>query len=76
MIGRTSLEGEPIRPTRFWRWHPAGERVRVCLSSNNWYRCRGCRRYVCACNGAADDMPLHCDDCWAKAQARGLSGRP
>lgn len=31
------------------------------------YRCEGCDRLVPWSNGAADDMPDHCDDCWAQA---------
>lgn len=33
------------------------------------FRCVGCRRLVPWCFGAADDMPLHCDDCWAEMHA-------
>lgn len=28
------------------------------------YTCRGCKRRVPWCFGAADNMPNHCDDCW------------
>lgn len=31
------------------------------------YRCKWCKRWVPWCFGAADDLPLHCDDCWVKA---------
>ena len=34
------------------------------------YICAGCRREVGYCDGGSDDMPHHCDDCWAKAHAR------
>lgn len=37
----------------------------VCLGKT--YVCRGCKRRVPACFGASDDMPNHCDDCWAAA---------
>lgn len=30
------------------------------------FRCAGCKRFVPWCFGAADDLPDHCDDCWAK----------
>jgi hypothetical protein len=33
------------------------------------YRCVGCKRLVPWCFGAADDMPSHCDNCWAEAHA-------
>lgn len=33
------------------------------------FRCAGCLRLVPWCFGSADDMPLHCDDCWAKEHA-------
>jgi len=61
----TRLDGVPIR-RGLLRWHPGGEQVTVCLSSNRSYICKGCRRRCCNCNGAADEMPLHCDDCWAE----------
>lgn len=28
------------------------------------YRCSGCRNYVAWSNGAMDDEPFMCDDCW------------
>lgn len=31
------------------------------------YRCRTCLRFRPACEGAADDLPDDCDECWAKA---------
>lgn len=31
------------------------------------YRCAGCGLVVCPADGAADDMPDHCDSCWVKA---------
>lgn len=31
------------------------------------YVCAGCKKEVPWENGAADDMPNHCDDCWAEA---------
>lgn len=31
------------------------------------YLCAGCSRWVSWDLGAADDMPQHCDDCWALA---------
>lgn len=28
--------------------------------------CKGCKRYVCGwCEGGSDDLPNHCDKCWA-----------
>lgn len=30
------------------------------------WKCPGCDRDVCAGFGAADDLPGHCDSCWAK----------
>lgn len=32
------------------------------------YRCAGCHRKLPWCFGAHDEMPDHCDDCWADAQ--------
>ena len=32
------------------------------------YKCRGCRRWVPWCFGAADNLPHHCDDCWTPPQ--------
>lgn len=29
-----------------------------------WYVCAGCFHVCGWCNGAGDDMPDHCDDCW------------
>lgn len=29
------------------------------------YTCRGCDRSVLWCFGASDNLPFHCDDCWA-----------
>ena len=29
--------------------------------------CAGCEQWVPWSKGADDDMPGHCDDCWAKA---------
>jgi hypothetical protein len=34
-------------------------------SCGGWYFCAGCFQVVGWCNGAGDDMPDHCDDCWA-----------
>lgn len=31
------------------------------------YQCRGCKRHVPWSFGCDDDMPHHCDDCWADA---------
>jgi hypothetical protein len=31
------------------------------------YKCAGCQRWRPWSDGAADDMPDHCDACWAKA---------
>lgn len=31
--------------------------------------CQGCGDAVCYGYGASDDMPEHCDACWAKAHA-------
>jgi len=33
--------------------------------SSKRYTCRGCDRSVPWCFGASDNMPFHCDDCWA-----------
>jgi len=44
-------------------------RTRECVKCAT-YVCRGCKRRVPWCFGAADDMPDHCDDCWAKAHRR------
>jgi hypothetical protein len=30
------------------------------------YKCKGCERVLPWSFGASDDMPDHCDDCWAK----------
>lgn len=35
--------------------------------TNRTYVCAGCLKRVPWSNGAADDMPYHCDECWAKA---------
>ena len=33
------------------------------------FRCRGCKRRRCGwCQGADDNLPFHCNDCWAKAE--------
>lgn len=32
------------------------------------WTCLGCERSFCDREGCADDMPDHCDQCWAKAQ--------
>lgn len=35
------------------------------------WRCKGCGKAACAtCEGAADEMPDHCDDCWVEAQGQ------
>jgi hypothetical protein len=31
------------------------------------YLCPGCKMWRPWCFGAGDDMPDHCDNCWAKA---------
>lgn len=31
------------------------------------YCCASCQRWVPWCYGSADDMPEHCDGCWAAA---------
>lgn len=31
------------------------------------YICRGCLKRVAWSNGAADDMPFDCDECWCAA---------
>jgi hypothetical protein len=36
-------------------------------ASAEMWRCKGCFRLICDGFGAADDMPDHCDDCWALA---------
>lgn len=36
--------------------------------------CIGCDRSVPWCYGAADDMPLHCDDCWALNDEHPIKG--
>lgn len=49
--------------------------MRTCLTDSHasgcgkcrLYKCVGCNRWVPWSNGAADDMPNHCDDCWSKA---------
>lgn len=63
------------------KWWRLGQVLRVflhliaspqcfCDSEDCWvYRCPGCWRIRPWCFGAADDMPDHCDDCWAKAHA-------
>lgn len=38
------------------------------------YVCAGCDRAVLWCFGASDDMPLHCDDCWALNHAQPIHG--
>lgn len=40
--------------------------VREILDGDS-YVCAGCKRRVPNDFGAADDMPDHCDDCWAAA---------
>ena len=42
------------------RWVEEGE-------FTNIYQCAGCRRWRPWCDGAHDDMPDHCDRCWAEA---------
>ena len=32
------------------------------------WRCSGCGRVRPHCDGGSDDMPEHCDRCWAVAQ--------
>lgn len=29
------------------------------------FRCKRCRKYIIWDKGCADDLPFHCDDCWA-----------
>ncbi len=33
------------------------------------YTCVGCQQVTPWENGASDDMPDHCDECWGKAHA-------
>ncbi len=33
------------------------------------FRCAGCQALVPWCRAQDDDMPSHCDDCWAKTPA-------
>lgn len=33
------------------------------------HRCAGCNRIMCPLDGAADDMPDHCDDCWMEVHS-------
>jgi len=35
-----------------------------CWCGGRRYTCPGCRRFVLECDGAADDAPELCDDCW------------
>lgn len=35
------------------------------VCEGEFYTCRGCKRRAPWCFGASDDMPDHCDDCWA-----------
>jgi hypothetical protein len=39
------------------------------------FRCAGCKRWRSWGLGAADDMPGHCDDCWAKAHGKAAERR-
>ncbi len=39
------------------------------VAAMNTFRCAGCGRRVPWSEGAGDDMPEHCDDCWATAHA-------
>jgi hypothetical protein len=32
------------------------------------YKCMGCKRVRPWSDGAADDMPNHCDECWLAAR--------
>lgn len=35
------------------------------LDRRKLFRCNGCSRLVPWSQGCSDDMPDHCDDCWA-----------
>jgi hypothetical protein len=39
-------------------------------SKHHLYKCVGCKLVYSWAFGASDDMPDHCDDCWAKAHAK------
>jgi len=57
------------------RKHCDGTRSRECPhGETESYRCKRCRRRCCWCFGAADDLPDHCDDCWAKVNLPDVEG--
>ncbi len=45
---------------------PVKQRHRECGGT---FSCAGCKRVVCWCDGAADDMPEHCSRCANAAHA-------
>lgn len=42
----------------------------MCEDDQSVYHCKGCDRWVPWCYGGADDLPDHCDDCWAEAHEK------
>lgn len=40
------------------------------------FECVECKREVCWCMGAWDDMPDVCDDCWCEAHTVFVSNNP
>lgn len=42
----------------------------TCENDRSVYLCKGCSRWVPWCYGGADDLPEHCDDCWAEAHEK------
>ena len=44
---------------------PAVVHVPDCDGCGGIYLCPGCQRLCGWCFGCGDDMPDHCDDCWA-----------
>lgn len=57
---------------RLWRKFPwklefIDYGLRVPLKWMETYVCAGCGKTRPWCDGAADDMPDHCDECWDKA---------
>lgn len=63
-------------------WKPVDPRMCLCGGGicegtqdkpSKRYTCEGCDRSVPWCFGASDNMPMHCDDCWALDDAHPMS---
>ena len=67
IISRPTLN-KPLYHNAFYP--PEGCRARsdcqACRSAGMLFLCRGCLRLLPWCVGAADCLPGHCDDCWAR----------